>query len=310
MNEPHQNLTIRPPRIEDAQETLVLINAQGIADYGEPDYYLDDLLHDWSGINLDQDAWLVFTPDKNLIGYGAVIKSELGFWFDYYTHPSLSEDRIGSQLLRRCEARAYAQLKESQEDDAVAIVVISEVNSADRHILEKEGFTPRKHHFRMQIEFITKPVSPVWPAEWTLRTVNPAQDDRLIYDFMEAAYDQPGRVAPTFESWRDYMMRPDHFVSDLWFLLFAQEELIGAILCYDYPDHGWVRQLGVSPSRWRKGVGSKLLQHVFHLFFQRGHKKVGLGVDTRGPNAHALYESVGMKKVRHFDEYQKDLHVK
>jgi hypothetical protein len=78
--------------------------------------------------------------------------------------------------------------------------------------------------------------APVWPEGCTLRPIVAKQDDQMVNDFIQAAFDRPWRVSPSFESWRDYMMRPDHFKSDLWFLLFDGEELIGAALCYDYTD--------------------------------------------------------------------------
>ncbi len=162
----------------------------------------------------------------------------------------------------------------------------------------------------MQIELDkidTLPPSPVWPADCTLRTIVSKQDDQMVYDFIQVTFDRLGRTPPSFERWRDYMMRPDHFESDLWFLLFHREELIGAALCYDYADFGWVRQLGVVPLWRRQGVGSALLQHTFHIFLQRGHKKVALGVDSERPKAQSLYENVGMECVRRYDEYYKAL---
>ena len=93
----------------------------------------------------------------------------------------------------------------------------------------------------------------------------------------------------------------------IWFLLFDGEDLIGVALCYDYADYGWVRQLGVAPSRRRQGLGSALLQYAFRVFFERGHRKVALGVDSERPTAQALYENVGMECVRRYDEYQKPL---
>ena len=90
-------------------------------------------------------------------------------------------------------------------------------------------------------------------------------------------------------------------------MLFHQEELIGAALCYDYEDYGWVRQLGVSTA-WRgQGLGSSLLRHVFRIFFQRGRRTVALGVDSKNPKAYSLYEKVGMACVRRYDEYQTPL---
>ena len=84
MNKLFQDLTVHHPTVNDAQVTLDLMITCDIAEYGEPDSSLDDLLHDWRGINLDHDAWLLFTPDNKLIGYAAVFKDNADFAFDFY----------------------------------------------------------------------------------------------------------------------------------------------------------------------------------------------------------------------------------
>jgi len=308
MNKLLKELIIRQPTVDDAQTTLDLIIACDIAEYGDPDSSLDDLLHEWTQINLHQDAWLVFTPDNKLIGYAAVFKNNTDFPFDFYTHPTYNEDNLREHLLVQCEARAYAQLTDVHESTGgITTTIISGVNGSDRQVLEAAGYKPRKYYFRMQKTLDTLSPISVWPENCELRTIIANQDDQIVYDFIQKAFEQPGRIPQPFDSWCDYMMRPDHFEDDLWFLLFYEDELIGAALCYDYTDYGWVRQLGVAPS-WRgQGLGSALLQYAFNIFFQRGHKKVALGVDSDRPKAYSLYENVGMACVRRYDEYYKVL---
>ena len=129
----------------------------------------------------------------------------------------------------------------------------------------------------------------------------------MVYDFIQAAFDRPGRVPPSFERWHDFMMGAQIFEKDLWFLAFHEEELVGAALCFAYPEYGWVRQLGVS-SRWRgHGIGSLLLQHVFGVFYERGHRRAGLAVEADNPKAYQLYEKVGMQRLQQYVEYRKIL---
>ncbi len=308
MKRQDQDFVLRRPAVVDAQAVLELMIARDIADYGEPDSSLEDLLYEWGDIDLNQDAWLLFAPDSALAGYAAVYGNSAGFTFDFYTHPAYAADNLGGYLLAHCEARIAAQMAVDQElKNGTASTIVALANEADRQALENAGFRPQKYYFRMLIKLDDLPAAPDWPADCELRTINPGQDDQLIYDFIQAAFDRPGRTPPSFESWRDYMMRPDHFVPELWFLLFRRQELIGAALCYDYPEFGWVRQLGVSPT-WRgRGLGSSLLRHSFRAFFERGHEKVALGVDSTNPTAYSLYEKVGMSCVRRYDEYHKDL---
>ncbi len=44
---------------------------------------------------------------------------------------------------------------------------------------------------------------------------------------------------------------------------------------------GWVGTLGVVREWRRHGLGLALLQHSFQQFYQRGKRKVGLGVDAQ-----------------------------
>lgn len=66
--------TSRPPTAADAEAINELICAVDVADYGEPDYSVDDLHADWQrkGFQLDRDAWMVFSPGGTFAAYGNV----------------------------------------------------------------------------------------------------------------------------------------------------------------------------------------------------------------------------------------------
>ena len=313
MNKLSQNFIIHPPGRNDAQAALDLLVACDIAEYGEADTELEEVLHDWEKLDLERDAWLVFSVDNTLVGYAAVFNEAAGFKFDFYTHPAYNLGDLKARLLGRCEARAGEHLNEVGSGGATARIIIPHVNLADRQAAEAAGFKAGKYHLRMQIDLAAPPPAAVWPAGGALRAVVPGQDDRLVYDFIYKVFDWRATPPPTFDWWRDFMMRPDHFKPELWYLLFQGETLIGAALCYDYPDLGWVRQLGVEPSRRRQGIGSALLHHVFGVFYRRGGfvslsrtSRVGLGVEANNLKAIAFYEKIGMRRVRQYDEYYKE----
>jgi len=302
-----KNFTIRPPSLNDAQATLELVIACEAAEYGEPDSSLEELVDQWSQIDLDQDAWLVIAPHSQLIGYAAVFRHDHRFTFDFYVHPTLAPAKLTRYLLAQCEARACEQLEVGTGVKPTASIILSEGNLVKKQIAQELGFDLCKYHFGMRINFDTPPPVPIWMEGINLRTAVPDQDDHSIYNFIQAAFDRPGRVPPSFERWRDFMMGAYNFESDLWFLAYNRDELIGAALCFDYPQQGWVRQLGVA-QRWRRqGIGSALLQHVFDVFYRRGHGRVGLVVESENPQAYRFYESVGMKCVQQYAEYCKAL---
>jgi ribosomal protein S18 acetylase RimI-like enzyme len=296
----------RRPSLSDSLAVLDLILACDNAAYGEPDYDLDSLLDEWSDITLDQDAWLAYSHSGELIGYASVSHFEQQFRVDVYTHPGLESNRLTTHLLELCEGRCREQL-DPEAGEGSATLYIPHVFQRVRQVIEMRGYELLKYHFGMRIDIPEPPPEPAWPEGITLRNAVPGQDDELIYDFIQTAFDWPGRTPPTFERWRDLMMGASNFDPELWFLAYNDGELVGAVLCFDYPQYVWVRQLGVAPAWRRRGLGAALLQHVFGFFQRRGHKRVGLAVESNNPKAYEFYERVGMKRVQQYDEYRKTL---
>ena len=61
---------------------------------------------------------------------------------------------------------------------------------------------------------------------------------------------------------------------------------------------GFVNGLAVRPAWRRRGLGLALLRQAFTWFWERGERRVGLGVDTANPtDASRLYERAGMRAV-------------
>lgn len=58
----------------------------------------------------------------------------------------------------------------------------------------------------------------------------------------------------------------------------------------------------------RRGLGLALLRNAFRLFWDRGERRVGLGVDSDNPTgARRLYEHAGMHVAWRADVYEKRL---
>ena len=73
------------------------------------------------------------------------------------------------------------------------------------------------------------------------------------------------------------------------------------------PGLGWVGTLGVRPGWRRRGLGETLLRASFRALHERGLRRVGLGVDTENvTGALRLYERVGMRPVRRYDNWVRE----
>ena len=85
--------------------------------------------------------------------------------------------------------------------------------------------------------------------------------------------------------WSRSMRRLETFAPDLWFLAERDWDLVGAFLCFQYLELGWVRQLGVEKI-WRQyGIGGALLRHSFEEFYRRDFRRVGLVVRAQNEAA-------------------------
>lgn len=306
---PFPNLTIRHPTMQDAEAVHALITAREIVNHGEPDESLDDVIADWKDLKLEEDAWLVYSLEGELVGYAAVFAEKEGYILLWYAHPDFEHQNLAAQLLAQCEQRASQKLAVNDNKDQARLwMFISEVDQVDVGVVEASGFHAYKYYFRMQINSQEPSPKPNWPQGSLLRTIQPGVDDQAVYDFIYAQFDWEGRKGnPAFKEWRAYMMRADHFVPDLWFLLERDGEIISAALCFDYPQNGWVRQLAVKKDLRRSGIGSEMLQYVFGVFYQRKQPKVSLVVDSTNPEAQKFYKNVGMYLERQHIEYEKTI---
>ena len=76
------------------------------------------------------------------------------------------------------------------------------------------------------------------------------------------------------------MIDRDAFEPGLWFIAESKGEIVGCVLCPNYEDEGWVRQLAVARDWRRRGLGTALLRQAMSEFSRRGRKEIGLVVDS------------------------------
>lgn len=222
----------------------------------------------------------------------------------YYVDPSWKRLDLGQALLAWCEARGQ-EIATNRSENPVAVTYVAHDNRQGREIVQGAGFRLVKVHYQMEQRLDGPLPAPVWPDGVTVRTAVPEEDYRATHELIETAFAYPGRTATTYEQWAELMLKDDIYDPELWFLAASGEEIIGACLCFAYPELGWVRQLAVVEPWRRKGIGSALLRYASGVFRERGHDRVGLAVESERPSAMAFYEQLGMRCVRQHDEYER-----
>jgi ribosomal protein S18 acetylase RimI-like enzyme len=303
-----EKFLLRRPQIEDKDQTLELMIRCDIRDVGQPDSDMSDLEYDWNQIDLSRDAWLALDAQGKLKGYGAVLPWGNGKRLAIFDDPGTEDDELFLGLLVLCEGRAASQLLETKDNRKQMVVThISDLIEYQKKTLEDAGYELNKFIFNMHIDLDKEITQPKLPDDVIIRTARTGIDDKEIHAVIQKAFLKPGKNNQPFDEWKEFMMRADLYQSDLWFLALHGDEIVGTCLCFPYENLGWVRQLAVSEDFRNRGLGSALLRQSFLAFKERGFEKVGLAVESNNENACKLYEKVGMKKVIHLDEYQKEI---
>jgi len=299
---------LRLPTPQDKQSVYDLMIRCDIRDVGFPDTDIEDLGHDWDEINLARDAWLAFDAKGALHGYSAVLPWTEGARLVIYDDPGTEDTDLFLGLLLMCEKRARNIIQEKNASDKRGIYThLSDSAAYQRSILEEAGYRIKKYIFNMHKDLSGEQTEPELPQGFSIRSTISGQDEPAIHALVQEAFDWREREYQSFEDWKMFMIHPDTFNSDLWFLAVKDNEIIGTCLCFKQTDIGWIRQLAVKKPYRKLGIGRALLQHSFKAFRSLGLLKAGLAVESENPNAVNFYLSAGMYKAVHLDEYLKEV---
>jgi GNAT superfamily N-acetyltransferase len=183
------------------------------------------------------------------------------------------------------------------------------VDAAARALLEREGFSLCRVFHEMRVTLTEPPTVPALPTGLRLRAFVPGQDERAVFDTIEAAFADHWNHAPRqYDEWLARKQR-EGVNPALWLLVEAEDGSIPAVsLGSMREDHGYISIVGTLRA-WRgKGLASALLKASFGAFWERGMRTVALGVDSQNPTgATRVYEAAGMRAVVSATIYQKIL---
>ena len=102
-----------------------------------------------------------------------------------------------------------------------------------------------------------RPPPPAWPVGVVVRTFDQERDTRAVYALIQDAFgDNERHTAESFEEWQAFMIDREAFEPGLWFIAESKGEIVGCVLCPNYEDEGWIRQLAVAREWRRRGLGT------------------------------------------------------
>jgi len=314
-----EGIKTRPATRADAEVVSNVINAATLVDYGKAIVTPDEMLHDWDqpGFNLETDSYLMLDAQNQAVGYTQVFDAtepHVRVWVFGRVHPQHRGKGIGSALMDWAEERGKLTIPKAPKDARVFLSVGTEAKTeAAKTLFVNRGYQYVRSFYDMEIDLKAAPPAPEFPAGHSVRTFVPGQDERLVYETLEAGFaDHWGFMPHPFEDFMHNLVNRKDFDPTLWFIGMAGDQVTGVALCTpkttDGPDRAWVDELCVLRPFRRQGVALALLRHAFGEVHRRGIAKAGLGVDTESlTGALRLYERAGMRPVEQFDRYEKDL---
>jgi ribosomal protein S18 acetylase RimI-like enzyme len=178
-------------------------------------------------------------------------------------------------------------------------------------VAASRGYRPWRSSYTMEIDL---PVDgPMLLDGIEIRAYRPNVDAEAVrLAENEAFAGDPFHHEVSPERFADVYLGSRGFEPDLWQLGWDGDELAGFVLAYSErvgdPGLGWVGTLGVRGPWRRRGLGEALLRASFATLHDRGLRRAGLGVDTENvAGALRLYERVGMRVVRRYDNWEVDV---
>lgn len=292
-------LESRSPTRGDLDAVVSVIAASEEATQGVVDVTAEDVRSDWArpSFDLSSDA-IVVTDAGRIVAYAEVFSGRA--WV--HVHPDHGRRGIGAAVLGWTESRA----RELGSEKVGQTVPDPNARAAD--LLSSNGYRVRWETWVFQKELDTEPAEPRLPDGITLRTFDQERDARATYELIDTAFsDWPDRDPGFgFDDWVASFLSREDFDPSLTFFVEDDDELVGVALCLAYDDEGWVQQLAVKRSHRGRGLGRALLQAAFREFHRRGLKTAGLSTESR-TGARGVYEHVGMRVIRSYKRYSRNL---
>lgn len=295
----------RPSRPDDLEATFRLVSDAERHDDGAADVALSDIAAEWERPDFDLETMSIAVWHGNeLAASGDVFMGRA----EVDVAPVHRGRGLGSALL----PWTWAVARADGRDSVGQTVSDNRIDAAQ--LFRAHGYEVAHTSWALRIDLGDEaPASPSLPAGLAFRDYRPGEDDRAIFDVIDAAFDEwQGRESHGFDNWAPAFLLRDEVVPELVPLVVDGARIVGVALNYDYgldqDTEGWIQQLAVDAAYRNRGLGRALLQESFRRFHRVGYRRCGLSTDSR-TGALGLYEHVGMSVRASFTRYTKTLAV-
>jgi len=300
--------SVRRLTADDAGAMADLATLCEIAETGEP----DPEIIDWINAGAKDEEFCAFgiEDDEGLLAFAYVDRTpdQIATEVELRVRPGAELD-VGLPLLQAAREAA----RDFQPTKPVHMFANE---SAHRHRdwLQAQGAVEIRRFWRMAIDFDeTPPAAPESPQGVTLRKADDDESDlRMIFGITDTSFAEHFGHSDerTYENWIQNWRSRAGFDLTLWWVAELEGEPVSVLLAQTLTvegggTHGHIGTVGTLKQARGKGIGTLLLKTAFAEFYQRGLRRVTLGVDSEnGSGAVRLYESVGMHQAAVWPLYE------
>jgi GNAT superfamily N-acetyltransferase len=297
------SIHVERPHGTDAEAVLVLVllTACQTADTGRSDCELADVLEQWDqdGVVLERDAWIARDAGGDAVGYAFVH----GGRAEVQIHPRARGVGLGAHLRKLVESRAA-----EQGTRELVQVVRGGSRPADRQ-LERTGYVPIHHAWRMERPLDVAPAAPHWPRGIAARTFDGDGDGAAVLALLERSAARGSDGSPlALDRFHDEHLAEDRLDPGLCVLAYRRDRLVGAAICETWDEvDGTIAQLAVDPRERSRGIGRALLLAAFERLRERGLNAAVLQAGSDEGREPPLYAAAGMRPVWRETSWRKHL---
>jgi mycothiol synthase len=302
----------RPPRDEDAGAVAEVITASRAAFGDDEVATAQDVLDDWQGLNLAQEAIVVTAPGGRIAG-NADIYNRRNMRVSVYGNVAPVEQGrgVGTFLVRWGEEWARERMNAAPAGAKVAVEhYIDSQNTPACALLEALGYPRIRTVYVMATTLDAAPPKPVWPEGARGRAFVPGQDEHATWSAVETAFrDLLERLPGSYERWLEFT-QSERREPVLWRLAEDQRDgaIVGTVLGKRFSGGGWVGGVGVRRDWRKKGLALAMLHDLFGVYYANGVREISLSVDADSPSsAPSLYTRAGMRVTKNIGIYRKTL---
>jgi mycothiol synthase len=289
-----QGITSRPARTTDAVAIAAVINTCDATFAPEPLRVGEREIGAWLERTVDA---VVICDEGEIVAFAGAVPRGGALSTDGAVLPSATGQGIGSFLLDWAEAQGRAGANEKLRTSILA------GNEAAKALVLDRGFVYVRSFYRMVIDLSEPPPPPSWPHGIAVEPFLAGQE-AVLHEVVEDSFvEHWGHARRSLDDWlRGIVIEPE-----LIFLACEGDHVVGAVMCNEELfGNAFVGILGVREG-WRgRGLGRSLLLQGFGALYEKGKRRIGLGVDAGNETgAVRLYESVGMRVGGQDDVYEK-----